>query len=67
MSSAKQKKDRSFDDEIERADSILRDLEEDSGVVHDSFDEYAEGFPPNTDISDAGLARARACRSPAMM
>jgi outer membrane biosynthesis protein TonB/exonuclease VII small subunit len=52
VSSAKPKDDGSFQDDIDRANEILRDLEVDSVAVDDSIQEFAKGFPLNTEISD---------------
>ncbi|MGI9223929.1 MAG: AgmX/PglI C-terminal domain-containing protein [Woeseiaceae bacterium] len=49
MTSSSRKDDRSFNDEIERADEILKDLEEAGG---DDLDTLSPGSPQNTDISD---------------
>ena len=51
MSSSKHKDDSSFDDQIERADRILEDLE-DINTIADADGELPVDSPQNTDLSD---------------
>jgi len=52
VSSTSRKDDNSFNDEIERADEILKDLEDLRDPGSDGLDEYLLDAPQNTDISD---------------